>query len=1091
MSHRRPLASCGWIWISASLLTAPAAAAAEYSFHGRLVGPKGQPVAGALVTATMLPEGREAFAARFGDVETPEAGRTRSGEDGVFDLLVPAEGFYRIRIGAKDFLPVEQTFLVASPEPVLLPLSPLRAARRVKVGVQGPDGGKLAGARIRAEAPGGGLDLGAWQAFAATGENGVAELLEPAEGEVEVYAAAAGLAGAQGRLAAGTERLELRLVAGSPLEVEVRDGRGRPLPEVLIFLADARLPLGATGKDGKAQVRVTAGQKHFGLADAAGREGLAGQRPRPGEPAEGPPRLRVQLDDPRPVAGQVVARGTRQPVEGAWVYIYGSRLPVAARSGRTGNFELPRPFGGLQPLVAAFKAGYRLGHGAYSELASEVAIELEPASRLDGRVLDASGQPVAGAIVAATFDERPFEHGFPTFAVSRRDGTFALSDLPLAASVKIKAFSGRLASKLVEKKIAPGEPATVELTMESPAALAVRVVDPRGEPVAHAEVYGSNRSNPRPHLLDYFAPETPDEDGLQLLGFSDSEGRLRAANISPGDYDLAAQASQLARGTLRRVAVGAGGEREVELRLRPAVTVKGRVVGEDAAGIAGAALYLTPVPDDPSSDRLQSGGTPAATSGAGGDFVVAGVDPERLFHLVATKEGFAPAKRLNLVLGNDPLVIVLERGGRVAGRVSAGGRHPGPVGIELVAEAGAETGRMRLFDDSLFGIWVVLDAGGSFAYDQVKPGRYHLKVREARGYQPYEGEIFELRAGETRVVEEIELQPAVVVKGVLLQPDGQPALGANVTLGSPDEREASSYHGTDSAGRFHIGTATAGRTSLKVIAPGFRELLREVDLVPGENSFELTLEPGAIVLGAKVVDTEGAVVAGAEISVSGRHHLQATSDAEGRVRLAGLESGKYLLLIRKEGYASTARELAVEQSAQDLEWIVEPAKAKLAGAVLGLGPDSCADLRIRLNRNRDAPVLGKCENGRYQVENLAAGKQTLIAGSATTGRVVARQVEILAGESEIQLDLDFRALAGPWSARLRLGDQDLRNVRYSLQAPGLGTLLVGLSADGRIELHADPGRYQLSVQARPMEEPRQIEIEIGAPSEQLIDASEP
>ncbi len=89
------------------------------------------------------------------------------------------------------------------------------------------------------------------------------------------------------------------------------------------------------------------------------------------------------------------------------------------------------------------------------------------------------------------------------------------------------------------------------------------------------------------------------------------------------------------------------------------------------------------------------------------------------------------------------------------------------------------------------------------------------------------------------------------------------------------------------------------------------------------------------------------------------------------------------------------------------------------------------------------------------------------------------------------MDLDFRGLAGPWIGRLRLGEYDLRNVRYSLQSRGRAHLLSGLSADGRIELYANPGRYRLSVVARPMEDAKTIEIEIGNPTEQIIDAAEP
>ncbi len=63
-------------------------------------------------------------------------------------------------------------------------------------------------------------------------------------------------------------------------------------------------------------------------------------------------------------------------------------------------------------------------------------------------------------------------------------------------------------------------------------------------------------------------------------------------------------------------------------------------------------------------------------------------------------------------------------------------------------------------------------------------------------------------------------------------------------------------------------------------------------------------------------------------------------------------------------------------------------------------------------------------------------------------------------------------------------------MRYSLQSRN-DYLLTGLSADGRIELYATPGRYRLTVEARPMQDSKTIEIEIGNPTEQVIDAAEP
>ncbi len=157
-----------------------------------------------------------------------------------------------------------------------------------------------------------------------------------------------------------------------------------------------------------------------------------------------------------------------------------------------------------------------------------------------------------------------------------------------------------------------------------------------------------------------------------------------------------------------------------------------------------------------------------------------------------------------------------------------------------------------------------------------------------------------------------------------------------------------------------------------------------MEIVSGENTFELKLEAGPLDLEAKVVDREGDGVAGAQVFLmgEGQNRYPATSEADGRVRFAGIEKGKYRLFINLEGYAFAPRELAIAGSRQGLEWVLEPARAKLAGAVLGLAEPACADLQVRVQRGEQKPALGKCDNGRYIVVGLAPGSQTLIAGSS-------------------------------------------------------------------------------------------------------------
>jgi hypothetical protein len=94
---------------------------------------------------------------------------------------------------------------------------------------------------------------------------------------------------------------------------------------------------------------------------------------------------------------------------------------------------------------------------------------------------------------------------------------------------------------------APAEPLGT-LVVPELVSLRVRVLDEAGVPVADASVEGLGSA------------------GGSLSGTTDSEGRMRAEHLPPGDYRLFARHAERGRGTLA-LALAAGVEQEVELPL--------------------------------------------------------------------------------------------------------------------------------------------------------------------------------------------------------------------------------------------------------------------------------------------------------------------------------------------------------------------------------------------------------------------------------------------------------------------------------------------------------------------------------------------
>ncbi len=78
-------------------------AAEEVPLTGR-VSSGGQPVAGAVVRLTAVPDLALDFELRFSGGEPAELARAKSGAAGAFALAGPAEGFYRLAIAAEGYL---------------------------------------------------------------------------------------------------------------------------------------------------------------------------------------------------------------------------------------------------------------------------------------------------------------------------------------------------------------------------------------------------------------------------------------------------------------------------------------------------------------------------------------------------------------------------------------------------------------------------------------------------------------------------------------------------------------------------------------------------------------------------------------------------------------------------------------------------------------------------------------------------------------------------------------------------------------------------------------------------------------------------
>jgi hypothetical protein len=180
----------------------------------------------------------------------------------------------------------------------------------------------------------------------------------------------------------------------------------------------------------------------------------------------------------------------------------------------------------------------------------KAALDADPPSKISGRIVDAHGQPIAGASVRATLQLTmlsvtspganylvPYRSSDERFsAATRTDGRFELSDL-CKGTYMVRAEAPGLAWKERKTFLAPDlESASVEFVMDQPDAISGQVRDPQGKPIANATVTPTERQHFVGDELQYIA--SPAGDAVR----TDDAGRFRLARLQEGRYIIEVKA---------------------------------------------------------------------------------------------------------------------------------------------------------------------------------------------------------------------------------------------------------------------------------------------------------------------------------------------------------------------------------------------------------------------------------------------------------------------------------------------------------------------------------------------------------------------
>lgn len=517
---------------------------------------------------------------------------------------------------------------------------------------------------------------------------------------------------------------------------------------------------------------------------------------------------------------------------------------------------------------------------------------LDPALRLEGRVRDPDGRPLAGARVTVRRTDRPDGRFHGELLETGADGGFVVESLPAGARFVLQVVrEGFLQASFPDLRADSEAP--LEIVLMPGIVVRGRVVDGAGGAAsATVELRRGHRS--------------------YMSTTADGEGRFAFPEEEPGRVRLSAR-SEAGRSEPIALDLEPGIELpEVILTLEPAAAVGGWVLDENGAAVAAARLKLELVLEE-DAEPLPPGFTAVATASPVGRFDVGGLEPGPYLVSVEHPEHAPAQERIELTRGDVTEVeIVLEE----LARRSIEGTVLDPAG------AGLKGATVRLLREGRgFLRQTVTVRGGRFELEAPGDGVYRLQAEHPE-LAPVRSEPLEVGAGGvTGIVLALEPESEIAVEVTGLTAEELERVMLMAT--SPELGARWSQRvgvGAAGAARFRIAHLAAGEWQLKAwVGSRSRAATRQVELAPGEKAqVELRFEPGYRLSGLAL--RAGSPLVGASLEATCReeeHRQHTATDLGGRFEILGLPAGECLLTFtdRRDG-ARSVRRLEISSDAE-------------------------------------------------------------------------------------------------------------------------------------------------------------------------------
>jgi protocatechuate 3,4-dioxygenase beta subunit len=1063
------------------LLVAPAAGASTVS--GRVLDSGGTPVRGAKVVWETYRTDEEVLVDETKGVSPTPLGETATDAEGRFQVKLDKPG---VSVGIRVAPGALSGALPAGPydssEDVEVDDIELPAAEKISGRVTDEAGKAVAGAKVR---------VASGSFFEEETVSRYAEATTGADGSFTI----ANAPGKSGSLIvrapgyapfsrfsiqrAGVERIVLR--TGGAVTGTVLDPAGKPAEGAVVFSGMLAVKTDASGL-----YRLGGVEPGTRTVEAQGRDDLAARndavRVTAGVTAEVPLRLARSAS----VTGSVVDEKTRKPLAGVRVSAAAGgggfslrRVEPVSRKTRTdakGKFRIAGLAARRYSIVASkpdYLTATMPGIVAAVSTPGTVAIALQKAAAVSGRVTDEKGGPVAGARVGFARDSnlRAMVRGGPAAflggpgVTTGPDGGFRLRGLGAERNRTLEATKvGWVPARRHGVTLKSGDVVKdVTLILKHGLEARGRVVDPAGQPIAGASI---RISRPEGEASRFMFRVGGMEDRQKPDAWTVADGSFRIAGLEVGEYVLVVQREGYALKQVPSVNVAAEGPNDwPAVVLSPGVAVAGFVRNGKGEPVVGAQV---------NSFAVNAGPRGTATTDPEGRFRLDGFGSDRAVMLFVTADGYAGLQR-EVTPPSEDLSIVLKTTGTIRGRVEDAATNR-PITDFSASHRAPRTGgfggmQIRMGGDTEK---TFQSPDGTFELTGVPAGKWNV-IASAAGYRPAEVAGIEIAEGETKEGVVLSLKKGASVSGRVLDPrrgTGVPNASVSWSQDSGSQRPGmaaiarlageGNAVSTDADGRYRVDGLPSGKVTLAAEHPDYLETSRTVE-VEDDATVDLTLSLGGSIAGSVVGKDRRSAIPGAQVSLDdpgggfGLAEESSRTDASGGFLFEHLKPGRYRVSAKSNAGGTSSKEVVLAEN-QRLDGVLLEMQggAVIRGTVSGLPAGRLGGLRIFASGENYEDNSATGDDGRFELRDVPTGVVRLYAmTSFPSSRSTSKNVEVPEGAAEVPVEIVFEG-SSRLAGRVTRGERPLSGIflTASSDAPEAGDSRSTTQTD-------DNGRYAI------------------------------